>query len=62
MFRTPERREAGAATVGGGARRGQPRPRGTSAISAVDEAADSMPRGGAGLELWVRNQRDFVGF
>ena len=31
-------------------------------ISAVDEAAGSMPRSRAGLELWVRNQRDFVGF
>jgi len=31
-------------------------------ISAVDEAAGSMPRSRAGLELWVRNQRDFAGF
>ena len=31
-------------------------------ISTVDEAAGSMPRSRAGLELWVRNQRDFAGF
>jgi hypothetical protein len=30
-------------------------------ISAVDEEAGSMPRSRAGLELWVRNQRDFAG-
>jgi hypothetical protein len=33
-----------------------------SRISSVDEAAGSMPRDTAGLELWVRNQSDFAGF
>ena len=31
-------------------------------ICSVDEAAGSMPRDTAGLELWVRNQSDFAGF
>jgi hypothetical protein len=31
-------------------------------IPSVEEAAGSMPRDTAGLELWVRNQSDFAGF
>ena len=33
-----------------------------SRIFSADEAAGSMPRDTAGLELWVRNQSDFAGF
>jgi hypothetical protein len=31
-------------------------------IPSADDAAGSMPRDTAGLELWVRNQSDFAGF